>query len=313
MVHEPRPHRILPVDQLPSGSRIPPLRKPLLDARIAKLDVRRHSDITHKFLGRALAQVLALGESFREGEAMGWGPGRATHYVIDEFFRSKPQFNVRVSLYSMAGRAGAKTHAEGDGRFDSDINIEAVAKYFSPDPDRHHLVHSIWSGGRRETTWMGRNEQIDLGIVGVGVLGPGHAFVEEVDEQTEELKRLIEICKKAAQDFPAAAKIWVPCADVCNRLLPVEPPPGVDFRQAREVEDLIEEINASTLTVGPKELDGLPLTVVAGTLAKAAAIKSVLVLDTYNVQALCTSRPVARWLVEAYNRTFKPLDEFDDS
>ena len=29
MVHEPRPHRILPVDQLPSGSRIPPLRKPL--------------------------------------------------------------------------------------------------------------------------------------------------------------------------------------------------------------------------------------------------------------------------------------------
>ena len=29
MVHEPRPHRVRPVDQLPSGSRVPPLRKPL--------------------------------------------------------------------------------------------------------------------------------------------------------------------------------------------------------------------------------------------------------------------------------------------
>ena len=57
------PHRILPVDQLPSGSRIPPLRKPLrrgiADARLSCWD---------QFLSMAFAQ-LTYRESLRDIEA----------------------------------------------------------------------------------------------------------------------------------------------------------------------------------------------------------------------------------------------------
>lgn len=283
------------------------------DAHFEKSDAREHSDATHKFLGRALSQVLALGESFRDKEAVGWGPGRGTHYVIDEFFRIQPRFHVKIGLYSMAGRVGAKTHVEGGGRFDSDINIEAVARHFSPNPDRHHLVHSIWSGKRRETTWLrGGKKKLDVGVVGVGVLAPGHAFVAEQDEGPPELRELVKICEQARRDLPDAAKVWVPCGDVCNRLIPIAPPPGVDFPQAGEVEDLVDKINEMTLTVGPAEIAGLPLTVVAGTLVKAAAIRSILALEAYNVQVLCTSRQVAQWLVDNHELIYGPAREIDD-
>ena len=65
MVHGPRRHRILPGDQLPSGSRIPPLRKPLRrGSQMAWLSPRWDQFLCIKF-----AQ-LSYRESLRDIAAM---------------------------------------------------------------------------------------------------------------------------------------------------------------------------------------------------------------------------------------------------
>ena len=73
MVHEPRPHRVRPVDQLPSGSRVPPLRKPL----------RR---------GSQMAQLLRLGSVPIDGFRPADLPRKPPRY------RSVPAFAFRQAL-----------------------------------------------------------------------------------------------------------------------------------------------------------------------------------------------------------------------
>ena len=73
MVHEPRPHRVRPVDPLPSGSRVPPLRKPL----------RR---------GSQMAQLLRLGSVPIDGFRPADLPRKPPRY------RSVPAFAFRQAL-----------------------------------------------------------------------------------------------------------------------------------------------------------------------------------------------------------------------
>ena len=73
MVHEPRPHRVRPVDQLPSGSRVPSLRKPL----------RR---------GSQMAQLLRLGSVPIDGFRPADLPRKPPRY------RSVPAFAFRQAL-----------------------------------------------------------------------------------------------------------------------------------------------------------------------------------------------------------------------
>ena len=121
MVHEPRPHRILPVDQLPSGSRIPPLRKPL----------RR---------GSQMARLLLLGSVPLHGVRPADLPGKpARHRSV----------RVQTGFRSQVARSNCDANESRDWRIYADFAQVLIrsAALVRPRSDRRGSpkVSTLWT------------------------------------------------------------------------------------------------------------------------------------------------------------------------
>ncbi len=118
----------------------------------------------------------------------------------------------------------------------------------------------------------------------------------------ENLKTLVGLSDKYSDE------IYCPVADVCNRLLFVDPPPAhkkpVPESDAKQIRDLIEEINKRLLTISLEQLATVGgLVLVAGTPAKATAIHKLLedgelTHPKVHIQVVCTDSTTAALILD---------------
>jgi hypothetical protein len=170
---------------------------------------------------------------------------------------------------------------------------------------------------RRRDTWLDHNafrEHVpSMAIVGVGVLcGGRHRFYEAVKRNNpvpglkgkalENLGTLVSLADRHTNE------IYCPVADVCNRLMYIEPPRSykkvIPSADARRIRDLIEEINKRLLTVSLDQLGTVGgLVLVAGTRAKTTAMLKLLedgeqTPPRVRVQVVCTDAVTAKLILE---------------
>ncbi len=275
-------------------------------------------DHVHEQLGRTVADAVATGPLFRDADRIGLGSGRAVYHVVRRLAETATVRARNVELVSLAGVLYARHHAEAEQPkvlVDADAHVQILASCFRQPKIRtvsHPLVYSnkveLQAVRKFGQPWKAENTGksgkikpvgLNLAIVGVGVLQPGHRMHQwitagERDERLDAirapLKTLIDLCAK----YSSTSAYYCPVGDVCNYLHYFKPPKGVPIsaRHVATITTHIEQINKRLLAIDRNGLKNIQaLVLVAGTVRKAWAIRTV--LANYAVRLLCTDKETA--------------------
>ena len=280
-----------------------------------------YGDSVHAELGIAAAQFIASSAFIQDGDAIGLSGGRALFHLTSCLSR-----NARTGLASLRPRDIALLSLSGDNyardhsgqtstSFDADAHVrlcsfafrERVACEFisravvcRTQQEQQFALNESWLGSER---WA-RGKRLK-GLMGVGVFAEGHRLYAEAgavgdarerrfDAIRGSLRRLQEYSILASKDY------YSPVADVANCLFFVEPPNGhvlsKDLRN--NIERQIETINDQLVIAGRRVLERMhSILLVAGTMAKAHALKFILDRATLPVRYLVLDQPTAKYLV----------------
>jgi DNA-binding transcriptional regulator LsrR (DeoR family) len=274
-------------------------------------------DLLHSNLGAAMASLIGSGSVFRNGDAVGIGSGRAVFYTI-QHLSAFSALRARVSLCSLTGHVQPRDHAEQlNLLLDADIHLGLLGLCFSrpvrlyplgqglacrtPDEVESAIAHSRLSEGE----W--KHQPFTHALLGVGVLGPGHRFYNQIKGDDgrrsrlllpiqEPLTQLIRICDEFVSDH---GPLHSPVADMSNRLFFVPFPPslgltsGVKRLLEKKLTALISEINAHLVTATEAQLRSTgQIMLVAGSRQKSLAVKSLL-MQRYPIRVLCVDHHLA--------------------
>jgi DNA-binding transcriptional regulator LsrR (DeoR family) len=276
-------------------------------------------DEIHRRLGRAMATVIGTGVFFRDNDVIGLGSGRGVFYVLDAL-RRFPQLRVaNVKIISLTGAVHARDHSyyiEGgepeNFHMDADSHVGLLGLCFAYNVELHQVSSAIACSSEQELERViGRahlNEDewerkpITYALTGVGVLSQGHRFYQEVKSPQKKQPMLEPIHDRLvklvslSEEVERLAKDYHPVSDICNRLFYTPPPANVRIPPDKEnaIKDLISSINERLVTVSLKQLKKIQsIILVAGTRAKANAIRGLLENPEYKIRTLCTDRDTA--------------------
>jgi DNA-binding transcriptional regulator LsrR (DeoR family) len=271
------------------------------------------SDQLHFQLAYHTARGIAAAPmSFRTGDIIGVGSGRAIHNFVDSL-REFPQFNVpNITLMSLTGTVyPEKTITLQEQLLDADINTVEFAKFFSQTTRVRTISYPIallnvipawrntWLHDPKRDTGLAPskrdaykpndfNEHVPThAFVGVGVLAKSHRLHREVQQGSdstmldpirENLATLIKVADKLSLRYRGPVP-YCPVADICHRLWFVEPPEGFNITSSdrEQIDHHITEANRHMLTVTKTQLSRIGnVVLIAGGEEKSLAIQRLL-------------------------------------
>lgn len=282
-------------------------------------------DRVHDALGRALAEVIA-GGIFRGGDVIGFGSGRGVYATVSAMATFTPLRVSDVRLVSLTGDVYTTHHLSGGNlMLEADDHVNLFAKCFAPKVKvrlvrlsaRIAYEDDTTLQAVRKSTWLNPTSKRPLplthAVIGVGVLGPGHRFYQDVKGPSDgddfegelpeslrrELKKLVDRSDAVRRRYPN----YYPVADVCNSLFAVERTgqSGRPDDAMTHLEEQIAVVNGKLLNIKPDALKKVPfLILVAGTPSKASAIGQLLRDDAYSIKILCTDKVTARTILDGH-------------
>jgi len=304
----------------------------LMEAVVADIerDPGRDDDLSnyiHEQLGHALATYIdETAHLIRSGDVIGLGSGRGVRNVVSVLteLQRPPALKVdEVTLVSLTGSLYAGTaeepkKARSELLFDADTHVALLSQYFSglvhtrpilqriahPKSERQALLAKTWLGPDQY-----KLHRPNVVVAGVGTLGPGHRFWQEIknahpslylDPVRKPLKQLVDHVEQLAARNRGLE--YCPVADICNRLFLVRPPRALGDEDMRiideDIDGLIDEINACLLTVTKTQLsEAGKILLVAGTPRKVQAIHALLNHRIAKIHVLCTDVEAAKLLL----------------
>ncbi len=302
------------------------IETPPLDPSLDAKERGRLDDELHEALGQVAAEFIA-GQKFlfSNGDSVGVGSGRGVSYTITAL-RRFPHLRVSVTLVGLTGAVNARDHAgRTNVNFDADSNLGQLAPCFEQRVKLEQISHPMAFGSDRDlrrawerTPLYGKNWTTlcpTSALVGVGVLGPGNRFYEEVKKEPRNRTRLVEPIIELLEQLVARSEeiqakyspTWFPVVDVCNRLHYLPPPETIDVSgemRVAELEALVQKTNRRLLTITDEQLQEIPnILLIAGTERKASAVQSLLAkgrgqTPRYNISFLATDARTAMSLLE---------------
>jgi hypothetical protein len=250
------------------------------------------SDHVHRELGRYLGEYHVL-RAVTTDDRIGVSSGRGVCYTIEGIHPAVLRAD-NVTLMSLTGSFGNRAHSIHDSTImDGDTNVGLFGRAFVK------MVHLQTTGrevvanpGERRPTWF--SEPPNRALVGLGVLEETSRIISKdsmlhgLHADLQDLKILV---KAASSDN------YIPCADMCNYLLYIPPPKGLQNHKELEIQKLIDKINARLFVIPFESLlkvKGCWLAV--GTAKKAHALDYCL-RRGLRVSGLCIDKTLAEELL----------------
>ncbi len=271
-----------------------------------RVDDAHWSDIVHERLGYAAADYISTGALLRPGDYFAVGSGRGAFFTVESLRQNFRKLRAdNVTLMSLTGATYPQAHSHHlNVALDADFHVAFLGLCFEKAVTARYvsypLVHDDVANFRKNT-WLAdgefNNHLPNHALVGVGVVQGAHRFRTAVTRSIRggerkmapvlsALKTLVEICDENAKE-------GVPCpvGDVCNRLFVLESQDEV----RPELQPLVDQVNSKLLTVSREQLERIEnIILVAGSQAKAPAIRQLLEDERLSIRVVCTDSVTAR-------------------
>jgi DNA-binding transcriptional regulator LsrR (DeoR family) len=196
------------------------------------------SDHAHRSLGHYLGAKY-LRNAITTDDRIGVSSGRGVYHTIEGIYPDLLRAE-NVTLMSLTGSFGNRGHSAHDSKImDGDTNVGLFGQVFGK------MVHLQTTGrevvvpdNKPRPPWF--SDPPGRALIGLGVLEETSRIVSKdstLRGLEGDLQNLKALTKEASSDD------YIPCADMCNYLLYIPPPPGRVHRDA-ELRHLIDKINA---------------------------------------------------------------------
>jgi hypothetical protein len=228
---------------------------------------------------------------------------------------------ANVTIGSLTGSCHPIHHAGGRNlRLDADWHVGLLGPCFALEVNKmyymnspiFHVTHEE-ARDRVASSWLQRTLSINVAILGVGVLSKGHQFYEQVRRPRRDREPIFEPVLRELRSLADLSDAYskghyCPVADIAHRFFFVPPPAfiAVPVEVQGEIQRLLDDLNSRIHTISEEQLRRVTTVgLVAGTPAKAYAIRHLLSNSAYRVRYVCTDEITARIILTSNSRKSK--------